>query len=380
RRRSAAVEAAPPPRRMRWAAAAAVVLLAVVSVAYLLRPAPLEPALAAGETSWGELRIAGSHVGRAAMALVGVDVGAPNGGSAASPGGSDTLDLAPASGSADNPEIDRLKGELESAAMANVRLQSDLATLTEDRDKLAERLESIAEAQDDADQQTAKIDAALATAAADRAELENTIDQLRGERDLLNGRLRGAEEEQTLLRNQLQTARQANEANRREIEDRLVELAMLKIERDQLRRQLEAAENEARQNLGAATTGASPAGVTSRLSRSAAEKAVTANRLAALMLLARRQVDERKLILPAGDNAVETYKEVLSLAPNHTGALDGIRDIKAHYRRRAEQARSSGQLSIAGSYYKTILQIDPEDTEVREAMLLLSQPGAAQQQ
>ena len=376
RRRPAAVDSAPPPRRLRWAAVAAVLLLSVVSVAYLLRPAPLEPALAAGEASWGELRIAGSHVGRAAMALVGVDVGRPAGSS----GGTDVMDLVTASGPADNTEVDSLKTELESAAMANVRLQSDLAALTEDRDKLAKRLESIAEAQDEADQQTAKIDAALATAATDRAELENTIDQLRGERDLLSGRARGLEQQQEELRSQLQIARQANETNRREIEDRLVELAMLKIERDQLRRKLEAAENAAGQNLGAATTGASPAGVTSRLSRSAADKAVTANRLAALMLLARRQVDERKLILPAGDNAVETYKEVLSLAPTHTGALAGIRDIKAHYRRRAEQARSSGQLSIAGSYYKTILQIDPADAEVREAMLLLNQPGATNQQ
>lgn len=69
------------------------------------------------------------------------------------------------------------------------------------------------------------------------------------------------------------------------------------------------------------------------------KKAETAQQVAELLEKAQKQRVAKRLTTPAGDNALETYKEVLRVMPGHEEALAGVKEIKEQYRPAISLAR-----------------------------------------
>ena len=93
-----------------------------------------------------------------------------------------------------------------------------------------------------------------------------------------------------------------------------------------------------------------------------------AQQLAALSSSARQQEAAQKLTTPAGDNAWETYRKLLQLAPEYTDALAGQQRIKQQYIQWAQTAEQRQEWTKARDYYTKILVIAPQDTTMRTAL------------
>ena len=96
----------------------------------------------------------------------------------------------------------------------------------------------------------------------------------------------------------------------------------------------------------------------------AREPAVDARAVTALLKRASRQVAREQLTLPAGANALDTYREVLRLDPDNRTATQGMADIKARYREWAGYAAERGEWDTVARYYQRALKVDPEDPEL----------------
>ena len=66
--------------------------------------------------------------------------------------------------------------------------------------------------------------------------------------------------------------------------------------------------------------------------------------LNALLNTAQKQVDNKQLVQPDGDNAYETYREVLQLDPNNQAARNGLEAIADRYENMARKKRQEGKL------------------------------------
>jgi tetratricopeptide (TPR) repeat protein len=91
-------------------------------------------------------------------------------------------------------------------------------------------------------------------------------------------------------------------------------------------------------------------------------------RLTGLLAQARRQVVAERLISPAGNNALETYREILRIVPGHQEALDGVREMTEQSIRSAEAAQQREEWAKAQEYYENALTIDPEDSALVAAL------------
>ena len=76
--------------------------------------------------------------------------------------------------------------------------------------------------------------------------------------------------------------------------------------------------------------------------------------------LARRQMTHLRLTTPAGDNAYETYRQILSVHPNNEHAMEGIKQIGAGYRELASRAAAKGDLQKSEHYAKLASKLAPE--------------------
>ena len=83
--------------------------------------------------------------------------------------------------------------------------------------------------------------------------------------------------------------------------------------------------------------------------------------LEVLFLRAEEQVRAQRLTTPKGNNALETYREILQLKPEHKEALDGIQQLKTQYVQLAEKVKRQGEWEKADDYYEKALSIDPQD-------------------
>jgi tetratricopeptide (TPR) repeat protein len=90
--------------------------------------------------------------------------------------------------------------------------------------------------------------------------------------------------------------------------------------------------------------------------------------LGALLERARGQLAAEKLTTPRGDNALESYQEVLRSQPGHEGALEGIRRIKGKYVQWAEAAKQRGDWTSAEGYYEKAMRVDPGDNSLKAAL------------
>ncbi len=92
------------------------------------------------------------------------------------------------------------------------------------------------------------------------------------------------------------------------------------------------------------------------------------DRVAALLEQSEAQRQALRYTFPAGDNALETYRQILALDPGNTQALAGIAAIKADFIRWSETARSRGNLAKAQRHLETALRVDPSDSELRQRL------------
>lgn len=75
--------------------------------------------------------------------------------------------------------------------------------------------------------------------------------------------------------------------------------------------------------------------------------------------LAQRQMAHLRLTTPAGDNAYETYRQILSVHPNNEHAMEGIKQIGAGYRELASRAAAKGDLQKSEHYAKLAAKLAP---------------------
>jgi len=79
-----------------------------------------------------------------------------------------------------------------------------------------------------------------------------------------------------------------------------------------------------------------------------------------LLAQAQKQIDQLQLSTPPGDNAQETYRQVLAQDPENQAALAGLREIAARYHELAEQALASSESDKALGYLERGLSIQPD--------------------
>lgn len=83
---------------------------------------------------------------------------------------------------------------------------------------------------------------------------------------------------------------------------------------------------------------------------------------------AARQIKERKLTTPRGDNAYETYQRVFDLIPDYAPAKQGLRDIAGEYLNWAQEAERKGLNSKAGRFYERALAVVPDIAEAQAGL------------
>jgi serine/threonine protein kinase/tetratricopeptide (TPR) repeat protein len=86
-----------------------------------------------------------------------------------------------------------------------------------------------------------------------------------------------------------------------------------------------------------------------------------------------------KLMKPAGDNAYETYQEILEMAPNNAQAKAGLLKIAEHYQHLARVAQQKGNLEESFQRVQQGLQVMPTHTGLQAYEQSLRQQIAEQQ-
>jgi tetratricopeptide (TPR) repeat protein len=109
------------------------------------------------------------------------------------------------------------------------------------------------------------------------------------------------------------------------------------------------------------------------------EARLNQQRTTELLALAERQFASKQLSVPPGDNALETYRRILKLAPTHEQALAGIEKTKNQYRIWAQAAAVKKQWAQAEGYLKKGLAIDPKDSSLNTVQRRLQETREAQQ-
>jgi tetratricopeptide (TPR) repeat protein len=88
-----------------------------------------------------------------------------------------------------------------------------------------------------------------------------------------------------------------------------------------------------------------------------------------LLAKAQQQVKALRLSLPAGDNAFESYQQVLELEPGNAEAKAGLAHIAERYAQLARLQQAAGELETSLEYIARGLQVRPQD----ETLLALRQ-------
>ncbi len=102
----------------------------------------------------------------------------------------------------------------------------------------------------------------------------------------------------------------------------------------------------------------------------AGRSAADAGAVATLLERASRQLAREQLTLPAGANALDTYREVLRLDPDNRTARRGIEGIKALYGEWARYAARRGEWNTVVRYYQRALRIDSKDPQLLSELKL----------
>ncbi len=76
---------------------------------------------------------------------------------------------------------------------------------------------------------------------------------------------------------------------------------------------------------------------------------------------AEQQLVASRLTAPKGDNALETYQQVLALDPGNARGRDGLQTITKHYQALAQDRQRAGDLRAALAFVDEGLKVRPED-------------------
>jgi hypothetical protein len=105
-------------------------------------------------------------------------------------------------------------------------------------------------------------------------------------------------------------------------------------------------------------------------------------RIAQLLWKAEQRLEDGQLVAPDKDSADYYYREVLALAPGHTGAIAGLQQVAdqrvAQYLQRADERLKDGRLvqpqdDSAAYYYGQVLEWDPENAQAQQGIARVSQ-------
>lgn len=86
----------------------------------------------------------------------------------------------------------------------------------------------------------------------------------------------------------------------------------------------------------------------------------------------------RHLTMPAGDNALEIYRQVLNTDPDNKTGLNGIERIKQQYLKWAVVAQEKSDWLNAGKYYQKALAVDPSNPEAEAGLRVVRKQAAVQ--
>ncbi len=95
------------------------------------------------------------------------------------------------------------------------------------------------------------------------------------------------------------------------------------------------------------------------------------NNIQELLVTAKQQLDDKKLMTPVNDNAWSTYNKILESSPGNQEALTGINKIKDTYILWARHEIKKGNPKHATYLFKKALEILPDDPEILSAILTL---------
>ncbi|MGH2620043.1 MAG: hypothetical protein ACRDHG_05660, partial [Anaerolineales bacterium] len=76
---------------------------------------------------------------------------------------------------------------------------------------------------------------------------------------------------------------------------------------------------------------------------------------------AEQQLVASRLTAPKGDNALETYQEILALDPGNARGRDGLETIARHYHALGQDRQRAGDLQAALAFVDEGLKVQPED-------------------
>lgn len=95
-----------------------------------------------------------------------------------------------------------------------------------------------------------------------------------------------------------------------------------------------------------------------------------------LLTQADRQIGDKLLTTPAGNNAFETYQRIVSLDPGNAEAARIKERIKDTYANWAETAQSRGEFDAARRFYERALSVDPDDARFVTRLAALNESAA----
>lgn len=113
--------------------------------------------------------------------------------------------------------------------------------------------------------------------------------------------------------------------------------------------------------------------------RQAVEARERADAVAALLAQAQGQLQRLRLTLPPGDNAYETYRQVLDMDPDNPAARLGLARVAASYRQLAESRRNQGDPQGGLVYVERGLEVDPGARELLDLRTTLRVQAAEQE-
>ena len=119
---------------------------------------------------------------------------------------------------------------------------------------------------------------------------------------------------------------------------------------------------------------APPAESAEDIARKAEErKQAAAQQVTDLLTRAQQQRAAQRLIAPKGNNALETYREVLRITPDHAQARASIQEIKEQYKQLGDAAQQKSEWAKAQGHYEAALTADPQDEALKTALRQMKQ-------
>lgn len=104
----------------------------------------------------------------------------------------------------------------------------------------------------------------------------------------------------------------------------------------------------------------------------ATETKTTVTAIGQLLSIADYQISVNNLTEPEGDNAMDSYRQILAFEPDNNEAHQGLQRIKQLFINWALNNEQGNNLDRARRYYEKALLIDPEDTEIPEKIATLN--------